>query len=98
MKSRYPAEYFKERLLNVFGYEQLQAGHLDDAIAVFKLNVEMYPGGFNAYDSLAEAYMAKGDRQAAAENYRQSLALNPENTNATQMLKKLEASPEPPIR
>jgi len=92
MKARYPAEYFKERTLNSLGYHRLQAGHADDAIALFALNVEMYPDAFNAYDSLAEAYMVKGDRPAAIENYHRSLALNPENTNATQMLRRLEAS------
>ena len=90
MKDRYPAEYLKERILNSLGYERLQAGHVDDAIAFFKLNVELYPSAFNTYDSLAEAYVVKGERQAAIEHYRKSLALNPDNANATKMLKKLE--------
>lgn len=91
MTARYPAEYVKERTLNGLGYEQLQGGHVDDAIAVFKLNTQAYPESFNAYDSLGEAYMAKGDRPAAIENYRRSLALNPENANATAMLERLDA-------
>jgi D-alanyl-D-alanine-carboxypeptidase/D-alanyl-D-alanine-endopeptidase len=53
----------------------------------------MYPNSFNTYDSLAEAYMERGDREAAIQNYRKSLALNPDNTNAVQMLKKLGATP-----
>ena len=63
------------------------------AIAFFKLNVEMYPNSFNTYDSLAEAYMERGDREAAIQNYRKSLALNRDNTNAVQMMKKLGATP-----
>jgi tetratricopeptide (TPR) repeat protein len=64
-----------------------------DAIALFTLNVEMYPDGFNTYDSLAEAYVAQGDRDAAISNYRTSLTLNPNNTNAVLALKALGATP-----
>jgi tetratricopeptide (TPR) repeat protein len=93
MKPRYPAEFLRESLLNTLGYQQLNAKHVREAIALFKLNVEMYPKAFNAYDSLAEAYMVQGDREAAITNYRRSLTLNPNNTNAVTMLKKLGAAP-----
>ena len=93
MKERYPAEFLRESTLNTLGYQQLQAQHVTEAIALFKLNVEMYPNAFNTYDSLGESYMVHGERQAAVENYRKSLALNPQNTNAVQMLKKLESTP-----
>ena len=89
MRLRYPTEYFKERTLNVLGYQQMNAHHVEEAIALFKLNVEMYPRAFNTYDSLGEAYMVHGDRLLAIRNYRKSLALNPENTNAAGKLKQL---------
>jgi Flp pilus assembly protein TadD len=60
-----------------------------EAIAVFKLNVELYPQSWNVYDNLAEAYMANGDKELAVVNYEKSLALNPNNTSGSQMLKKL---------
>lgn len=93
MRRRYPVEFLKERDLNSLGYEQLQAQHVREAIALFQLNVEMYPNSFNTYDSLAEAYMVQGDREAAIKNYRKSLALNSGNTNAVRMLKKLASRP-----
>ncbi|MFN2598267.1 MAG: alpha/beta fold hydrolase [Pyrinomonadaceae bacterium] len=93
MRQRYPAEYFYEQTLNALGYAQLGARHVPEAIALFKLNVEMYPNAYNTYDSLGESYAAQGDRAAAIRNYRKSLALNPNNTNAVEMLKKLGASP-----
>jgi Flp pilus assembly protein TadD len=40
---------------------------------------------------LGEAYMEHGDRELAIANYRKSLALNPNNTNAVAVLKKLGA-------
>jgi pimeloyl-ACP methyl ester carboxylesterase len=93
MRKRYPTEYFHEGSLNRLGYQQLSAHRVEDAIALFKLNVEMYPQSFNVYDSLGEAYMVHGDRSFAIKNYRKSLALNPRNTNAVEMLKRLRAEP-----
>ena len=93
MRQGYPAEYFKETTLNLLGYQQLGTKHITEAIALFKLNVEMYPNGFNTYDSLAEAYMVQGDREEAIKNYRKSLALNPQNTGAIDKLKELGATP-----
>jgi tetratricopeptide (TPR) repeat protein len=78
-----------EARINGLGYGFLRAKKLPEAIAYFKLNVELYPKSFNVYDSLAEAYMANGDKELAIANYRKSLELNPGNGNATVMLKKL---------
>lgn len=93
MRHRYPVEYFSEAILNTLGYQQLHVKHVAEAIALFQLNVEAYPNAYNTYDSLAEAFAAKGDREAAVKNYRKSLSLNPENTNAVEQLKKLGAVP-----
>ena len=63
---------------------------MDEALEVFKMNVELYPCSANVYDSLGEAYMNIGDTANAIKNYKRSLELNPENTNAVEMLKRLE--------
>ena len=78
-----------EARINGLGYGFLRAKKLPEALAYFKLNVELYPNSFNVYDSLGEAYMANGDKELAIANYKKSLELNPGNNNATQMLKKL---------
>ncbi len=54
------AYYFAEIQLNNLGYSYLHSGDTETAIAVFKLNVEMYPDAFNPYDSLGEAYHGNG--------------------------------------
>jgi tetratricopeptide (TPR) repeat protein len=82
--------YFEEGEFNAMGYRLMGTGRMKEAIAVFKLNVELNPESWNVYDSLAEAYMKSGDVQNAVKNYKKSLELNPENTNAKEMLKKLE--------
>ena len=79
-----------EEEVNAWGYQLMGAKKLAEAIAVFKLNVAMYPEGFNTYDSLAEAQAAVGDKESAIANYRKSLELNSANENAVQWLKKLE--------
>ncbi|HKR00463.1 MAG TPA: alpha/beta hydrolase fold domain-containing protein [Pyrinomonadaceae bacterium] len=83
------AVLFQEGTLNTLGYKLINKGRATDAIEVFRLNTLAYPQAFNAYDSLAEAYMVVGNKQLAIENYRKSLELNPKNTNAVPMLERL---------
>lgn len=59
------------------------------ALEIFKLNVFLYPNSANVYDSVAEAYERTGLRQLAITNYKRSLELDPNNTNAAQQLKRL---------
>ena len=83
--------YLTEVEINDLGYKLLAAKKVGEAIEIFKLNVAAYPRSSNVYDSLGEAYMKAGDREQAIKNYRRSLELNPRNTNAVEMLKKLGA-------
>ncbi len=79
-----------ENALKQLGYELLSAGKTDDAIQVFKLNVEDYPKASNPYDSLGEAYMKAGKKDLAIQNYTKSVELNPKNQHGIEMLKKLK--------
>ena len=91
LKAKQAATYdFGEGELNTLGYRLMRAGKVKDAVEIFKLNVEAYPQGYNTYDSLAEGYMNLNERDLAVSNYKKSLELNPKNTNAVDMLKKLE--------
>ncbi len=90
MKANKSDEFkFDENALNGLGYSLLGRDKVDEAIAIFKLNIEEYPDAFNPYDSLGEGYMVKGERRLAIINYAKSLELNPDNFNAIEMLKKL---------
>jgi len=80
---------FAETELNVLGYRLMQMKKSAEAIEIFKLNVEVYPQAYNAYDSLGEAYKVHGDKDLAIANYLKSLELNPKNTNATAQLASL---------
>jgi len=79
-----------ENQMNNLGYQLLTAQKTADAIGVFRLNTADFPASANAWDSLAEACMDNGDKALAIEYYEKSLALNPANSNAVQMLEKLK--------
>ena len=92
LKASGSKEYnFGEDQLNNAGYQLLRAGKAKDAVEIFRLNVEMFPEGFNTYDSLGEAYEAAGDKELAIKNYKRSVELNPKNTNAAAAVKRLES-------
>jgi imidazolonepropionase-like amidohydrolase len=81
---------FSEQQVNATGYALLQHQRIDDAIAIFRFNVELYPKSANVYDSLGEALRAKGDRLQAIENYAKSLELNPKNDNARRAIEEMK--------
>ncbi len=78
-----------EGTLNRIGYELLNSRQMNIAIGIFLINTEAYPNSFNTWDSLAEAYLLKGDKKKAKVNYQKSLKLNPNNINAKEKLKSL---------
>lgn len=80
-----------EGLLNNLGYEYLVADKPDEAITVFSLNTESHPSSANAFDSLGEAHMAKGNTAKAIEFYEKSLELQPTNDNARHQLEILKS-------
>ena len=71
-----------EALVNLLGYQQLQAGKTNEAIEIFKTNVERYPGSANVYDSLAEAYEKSGKLELARENYARAVTIGTERGDA----------------
>jgi tetratricopeptide (TPR) repeat protein len=81
---------FTESQINALGYEYLFDGRIEEAIALFELNVEVFPHSWNVYDSLGEGYLEDGQYELAIMNYRKSLELNPNNRGALEKLEKLE--------
>jgi tetratricopeptide (TPR) repeat protein len=71
-----------EAVINAIGYELLQGDRTADAIGVFELNVEAYPGSANTLDSLSDGYLAAGDKVKALEYARKALAALPGDTSA----------------
>jgi hypothetical protein len=83
-----------ENDLNVYGYQLLGAGSIDQAIAIFIMNTQRFPKSANTWDSLGEAYVTKGDNQKAITSFKKSLSLNPPANvkgNSEKFLKQLGA-------
>ncbi|MEX0290730.1 MAG: amidohydrolase family protein [Flavobacteriaceae bacterium] len=76
LKESQPAAYnFKVGQLNSLGYQLLGMDKKEEAIAIFKLNTEVFPEDGNAYDSLGDAYAANNDTENAINAYQQAVAL-----------------------
>jgi CubicO group peptidase (beta-lactamase class C family) len=79
-----------ENTLNSIGYQLIQAEKIDEAIEVWKQNTIDFPNSANTWDSLAEGYMTLGDNVNAIRCYEKAIALDPKNSNAVEMVKKLK--------
>ncbi len=77
---------FEENAMNILGYQLLQSQRMEDAVDVFKLNIEAYPDSWNVYDSLGEAYALQGDVPKAIEFYSTALEMNPGDRRIEQIL------------
>ncbi len=75
---------FGEDELNRLGYYLLELQKIDQAIAVFQLNQDVFPRSYNTLDSLGDAYLYK-----AVWLYQKSLEINPENKHAQTMIKRI---------
>ena len=87
---KYLISNFYESGINRFGYELLEKDKYEDALKVFRYNVEVNPTSSNAMDSLAECLLKIGDKKEAIITYKKSIELNPDNQNAKEVLSKLE--------
>jgi Protein of unknown function (DUF2911) len=71
-----------EAELNAYGYQQMNGGELDAAIATFRDNLKRHPESWNAHDSLGEGLAKAGRTAEAIQEYRQALAMAPEAQKA----------------
>ncbi|MHC8950449.1 tetratricopeptide repeat protein [Sphingobacterium hungaricum] len=90
-KKQQAADYsVDEADINNFGYQLMNNKKLEEALKIFKLNTELYPKGYNTFDSYGECLLILGKKDEAKKAYEKSLVLNPENNNAKKVLQELE--------
>lgn len=65
-------------ILNRVGYWHLEQKNYDWAFALYELNIELFPGDGNLWDSLGEAYLVTNQNGQALEAFKKALALAPE--------------------
>ncbi len=78
------AAIFPETIVNLIGYEHLQAGDTKSAVEIMKLNVIAFPESPNAYDSLSDVYLADGQKELARQNAKKALELLASDTTDPQ--------------
>jgi len=84
---------FSEQPVSEVARTLAQQGKYDQAIALLKMNQEFYPNSVNIDFDLAEAYIAKGDKDQGIARLRAVLAKNPNDRRAQQRLQQLGVTP-----
>jgi tetratricopeptide (TPR) repeat protein len=92
-----------ETRFNQLGYDALQKKDSAKAIAIFRINTQLYPDSANTYDSLGEALEASGDKAGAIAMYKKTIEVasqrgdvdqnGPAKIHSTERLKALGAAP-----
>ena len=88
---------FPESVLNQLGYSRVRAKAFDDAVGLFKLNVEAYPASANPQDSLADAYAAGGQTDLALAAEQKCLELLPADKSDPELKDSLRKAVEQKI-
>lgn len=74
------------------GRQLLGKKRFAQAIRIFELNAGRFPESSNAFACLGEAYLKAGNGVLAVKNYQHAVELNPQNTDAANILKRLQNS------
>lgn len=73
----------KEAYLNALGYALLLRNQMENALGVFKANIDYHPQSANVYDSYAECLEKMGRKKQALENYEKAVELAAKQGNET---------------
>lgn len=85
---------FRPPSLWMAGRRLAAQGHVDDGIALVRLSVELQRDA-SSLVALGQLLLAKGDRAAAADAFKEALTLEPDRLDATLGLKEAQAPPSP---
>ena len=81
----------KDYFINISNYV-IEIDHLDWALEILQLATTEFPGYWEAYDALGDAYIMKSDSLSAIQSFKKSLEFNSQDTHALEMLKKLKVN------
>lgn len=97
LSERFGFPVSSEAAINQVGYGLLLQKKIEDSIAAFNRNAELYPGSANVYDSLADALEAAGKADLARQNVEKAVTVgtetgDPQLPQFKQHLHRLEAA------
>jgi tetratricopeptide (TPR) repeat protein len=76
--------------LNRLATSYINENNVDASIAIFEINIKLFPESWNVYDSYGEALRKIGRLQESLENYQKSVELNPQNQSGMNAIAELE--------
>ncbi len=91
LKANPEEESLSERELNSWGLKMLEQGEFDGAIALLKINTELYPDSANTYDSVGHVYRQRRLHDSAMLWYRKALEVDPDFPSAVRAVVELQA-------
>ena len=80
-------EKLNANVLQLVGHMLLLTEKPEDALVIFQANVEAFPDNADTYTDLGEGYAENGDIKNAIVAYEKALTIDPENVNATEILR-----------
>mgnify|MGYP000610333556 CR=1 FL=1 len=87
---KYPGLVIPENALNTLGLQLVfDPEKSEQGIKVLEFATARYPESANLFDSLAEAYLYTGNSEKALKNFKKSLELYPQNSNAIRRIEEL---------
>jgi tetratricopeptide (TPR) repeat protein len=87
-----PAGVINPGVLDGLGWYLFRTDRRDDAVGVFRRNLELFAGHYIPNESLADALNLTGDRDTAISMFEGWLALNPDHAMARRRLADLRAN------
>lgn len=97
--------YLSEDEMNLLGYDLMggpnnpnpyhfpEVRKYQEALETFKLNMELFPQSWNAYDSYGEILLKMGYKNEAIRMYQKSIELNPGNEGGKKVLDEILKMP-----
>lgn len=82
---------FREMSLINFSHKLTEDKKYDDGIKVLNKNLELFPASTRILNSFANLYLAKGDKESANLYLQKTLAIDPKNRFANQMLERIKS-------
>jgi dienelactone hydrolase len=92
------AELFPEFIVNLIGYDHLQAGDSKGAVEIMKLNAAAFPQSANVYDSLSDAYLADGQKDLARQSAKRAIETLATDTSDQQRKDAIRQSAEQKLK
>jgi retinol-binding protein 3 len=83
-------ELIDEFFVQVLAYDYWSEEHQKILISILNKNITIFPKSPSAHDMLAWAHMDYGDKDQAIKYFKKVLQLDPDNSLAPEMIKKLE--------